>query len=176
LDRGDLQAEATVIAMRNAYAIPIALQLFAPPAAAGLTLQRLMSRLEITAHPISSEFRNPARPPPQKKQNVGPPPATATIPPPITPGQQYQDLLQNAVAFDARKARETAAKFGKSMQDLEKMPMAIQPEKVKTKMLPYQLQGLAWLVGMEHPKLPEGDEVRQFWTRKAGIYLNTATN
>jgi hypothetical protein len=42
--------------------------------------------------------------------------------------------------------------------------------------LPYQLQGLAWLVGMEHPKLPEGDEVRQFWTKKAGIYLNTATN
>jgi hypothetical protein len=162
--------------MRNAYAIPIALQLFAPPAAAALTLERLMSRLEITANPISSEFRNPARPPPPKRQNVGPPPATAAIPPPVTPGQQYQDLLQTAVAFDAAKARETSEKFGKSMQDLENLPMAIQPEKVKTKMLPYQLQGLAWLVGMEHPKLPEGDEVCQFWTRKAGIYLNIATN
>lgn len=160
--------------MRNAYAIPIALQLFASPTMAGLMLQRLMTRLEITASPSASEFRNPARPPPPKRQNVGPSTQATTLAP--TPGQEYADLLQNSVAFDAKRARETSEKFGKSTQDLENMPMAAQPDKVQTKMLPYQLQGLAWLVGMEHPKLPVNDEVCQFWTKKAGVYLNTATN
>lgn len=160
--------------MRNAYAIPIALQLFASPDRAGLMLQRLMTRLEITGSPTISEFRNPARPPPQKKQNVGPSTqATVLVPP---PGQEYAHLLQNSIAFDAKKARETSEKFGKSMQDLENLPMATQPDKVMTKMLPYQLQGLAWLVGMEHPKLPGDKEVCQFWTKTASIYLNVATH
>jgi SWI/SNF-related matrix-associated actin-dependent regulator of chromatin subfamily A3 len=62
---------------------------------------------------------------------------------------------------------------------LSKMAMAKQPDAIKTKLLPYQLQGLAWLVGKESPKYPAqgSDESIQLWKHDArGRYVNLVTN
>ena len=59
------------------------------------------------------------------------------------------------------------------------MPKGVQPQGLSIELLPYQLQGLHWLLQHENPILPaNADETVQFWMRSAvhaGWYLNTAT-
>lgn len=59
------------------------------------------------------------------------------------------------------------------------MPHAIQPDGLSINLLPYQLQGLQWLLEHESPVLPENmDQSVQFWKRssvRSGAYINTAT-
>ena len=43
---------------------------------------------------------------------------------------------------------------------------APQPETLITKLLPYQKQGLGWMLSNEHPKEPTIDEEVQFWIQK----------
>ncbi len=38
------------------------------------------------------------------------------------------------------------------MRDLDTMPFAAQPELMKTKLLPFQLQGLAWMIERENQR------------------------
>jgi len=59
------------------------------------------------------------------------------------------------------------------------MPKGVQPQGLSIELLPYQLQGLYWLLQRENPMLPaDADETVQFWKRSAvhaGWYINTAT-
>jgi SWI/SNF-related matrix-associated actin-dependent regulator of chromatin subfamily A3 len=170
MDRGALHAEGTVTAMRNAYNIPISIELFSPPAMADVTLRQLSSRFDIRARPHSGgAHRKEIRPPKPDAQYV----SASTVG--VGASQAYDRLLQSSIAFDPRALRDAPEKFGLSIQDLEALPLAKQPPQVKTKMLSYQLQGLAWLLNMEHPKLPAGEEVRQFWTKKGTNWFNIAT-
>src|SRR5579884_4019908 len=55
---------------------------------------------------------------------------------------------------------------------------APQPETLITKLLPYQKQGLGWMLSNEHPKEPTIDEEVQFWIQKEDqtkkiLYFNT---
>ena len=162
LDRGVLQAEGTVIGVRNSYNIPISIQLFAPTSQSSTTLQQLqLNRLDIRAGPGQAARKEVHLPP--------------TPPPSFNNGSAYNHLLQTSVAFDPRSIRDAPEKFGLSIKDLEALPQAKQPTQVKTKMLPYQLQGLAWLLKMEHPRLPTGNDVVQFWTRRGTNWFNMAT-
>jgi hypothetical protein len=148
LDRGELQAEATVVAVRNAYAIPISLHFYAPIHKAQATLDYLLkNQLEIRGQRTYVQ----------------------------APAPNYDALLKQSIAFDPRSVRESSDKFGMSIKDLENLPLAKQPKQVTTKMLPYQLQGLAWMLQMEHPLLPHEGQVRQFWTRKGMNWFNVAT-
>jgi len=105
------------------------------------------------------------------------PPHSTYTDPPVVPAQVDYDLLvQRSIALDTRSIRDTPEKFGMTIKDLETLPLARQPEKVRTRMLDFQLQGLGWLLSMEHPKLPSGEEVRQFWTRRGPNWFNVASN
>lgn len=59
------------------------------------------------------------------------------------------------------------------------MPQAMQPEGLSISLLPYQLQGLKWLLEHESPVLPVNtDQSVQFWKRSSvhsGLFINTAT-
>lgn len=55
---------------------------------------------------------------------------------------------------------------------------APQPETLITKLLPYQKQGLGWMLSNEHPKEPTIDEEVQFWIQRENqankiLYYNT---
>ena len=59
--------------------------------------------------------------------------------------------------------------------------MADFPKKLATKLLPYQRQGLHWLLEKEHPQLPAraSDDAVQLWKRHRvhkDVYTNVATN
>ena len=65
---------------------------------------------------------------------------------------------------------------------LERMPMASQPKKLKAELLPYQLQGLFWMMAKENPQLPAGGDTSdtvQLWKRDPSSprrFVNVASN
>ncbi|KAK9463514.1 SNF2 family N-terminal domain-containing protein [Lipomyces oligophaga] len=57
------------------------------------------------------------------------------------------------------------AKLGRTEKDLAELVKARQPSSINTKMLDYQLQGLAWLIQREHPYFDNGTDHLQFWKK-----------
>ncbi|PGH23389.1 hypothetical protein AJ80_02499 [Polytolypa hystricis UAMH7299] len=93
-------------------------------------------------------------------------------------GESLEDLIGQSVAFNPREMGQVVEKFGVGEEDLAKMPMADCPAALSTQLLPYQRQGLAWMLERESPKLPEArsDDVVQLWKRSGNMYKNIATN
>lgn len=95
------------------------------------------------------------------------------------PVQDLQDIMADSQKFNPREMGEVVEKFGAGEEDLAAMPMAEFPEKLATKLLPYQRQALAWLVEKENPKLPAtgSANVVQLWKRSdSKLFTNIATN
>lgn len=92
------------------------------------------------------------------------------------PVQSWEHLVGVSQAFNPREIGEVVQKFGMGEDDLAKYPSAAQPDRLATKMLPYQLQGLAWLLQKEHPAMPTGNEVVQLWKSVHGGWQNIGTN
>ncbi|KAK3318252.1 helicase-like protein [Apodospora peruviana] len=100
-------------------------------------------------------------------------------PKPTQPEFTVQQLVQ---ASQAVNLRATGTEFVKSLvkdeEQLSSMPMAQQPESLRATLLPYQLQGLAWLTAKENPEFPapDSEDSTQLWKRDArGRYCNMAT-
>ncbi|KAI5295570.1 hypothetical protein KEM56_005618, partial [Ascosphaera pollenicola] len=76
-------------------------------------------------------------------------------------------MLSQTMAFDPRRMGQLAESYGTSEDDLERMAMAEIPKELRTQLLPYQRQGLAWMVKQENPILPEvgSEEIVQLWRR-----------
>lgn len=92
--------------------------------------------------------------------------------------QDIADLLSGTATFNPREVQNAVSRLAQSEDDLAKMDMADQPEQLSTKLLPYQRQGLKWLLEHESPRLPERDdgESVQFWKKGKGMYTNIVTN
>lgn len=90
----------------------------------------------------------------------------------------YSDLIGQSTSFNPREVGKVAEIFGVSQGVLANMPMAKCPEALSTNLLPYQRQGLAWILDKESPKHPEMDskDILQLWKRFGQVYLNVAAN
>lgn len=89
------------------------------------------------------------------------------------------EILSNATSFDPRAIGEMAEKYGTGEEALSQLPFADQPPALLTKLLPHQLQGLAWLIDRENPTLPPAgsSDIVQLWKRSMGnVFTNVATN
>jgi SWI/SNF-related matrix-associated actin-dependent regulator of chromatin subfamily A3 len=91
------------------------------------------------------------------------------------------DIMRESERFNPRNADEMAAKFGLKEETLKEMPMADQPSFLETQLLPYQRQGLKWLLEKESPVLPPAGskESVQLWKRSErnpNLIVNIATN
>ena len=96
-------------------------------------------------------------------------------------GPSMEELMAGSQTFNPREIGENTEKFGTTEEDLAKLPEAKQPARITTKLLPYQLQGLAWLLEKENlqPQPSGSKEVVQLWQRSGGsrkVYTNIATN
>lgn len=92
-----------------------------------------------------------------------------------------EDIVEASQRFNPREVSRTADECGLQEDTLRNMPMAAKPDDIKTKMLPYQLQGLQWLLDHETPPLPgaEDTEAVQLWKKHPktpGAYMNLATS
>ncbi|KAK8224942.1 SNF2 family N-terminal domain-containing protein [Phyllosticta capitalensis] len=100
---------------------------------------------------------------------------------PTQPIQTLDNIIGESQKFDPRKADQAVEKFGTKEADLEQMPMAPQPDTIKAELLPYQLQGLQWMLDHENPKPPAvgSTDVVQLWKRVPGkmhSFMNVCTN
>lgn len=91
------------------------------------------------------------------------------------------DLVETSQRINPREMGTVAEKFGAGEEALSKMPMAEQPSRLATKMLPYQRQALFWLLAQEDPKLPSvsSKDTVQMWKRNSrdpSLFTNIATN
>ncbi|KAI5795352.1 SNF2 family helicase [Peziza echinospora] len=96
---------------------------------------------------------------------------------PQIPQPNLKDLVEDAQRFNPRELGSIIEKFGMGEEVLEKMPLAKQPNRLSITLLPYQLQGLQWLLDHESPKLPtKPNDVVQFWKPTTrGQYINITT-
>jgi SWI/SNF-related matrix-associated actin-dependent regulator of chromatin subfamily A3 len=93
-------------------------------------------------------------------------------------GLSMDELVQLSQSVTFRSGDDMAKTMAMDEDQLSKLPMASQPGSLTVKLLPYQLQGLAWLHSKENPQFPPAgsqDSV-QLWKRDAkGLYKNLAT-
>lgn len=95
------------------------------------------------------------------------------------PGERenLDDLIGQSSTFNPREIGQVVENFGMNESDLVNMPIADAPAALSTELLPYQRQGLAWMIEKESPALPTGTEdVVQLWKRKGEMFTNIATN
>lgn len=89
------------------------------------------------------------------------------------------ELVQASQAVNFRGDADAIKTLAMSEDQLAEMPKAEQPAALKAQLLPYQLQGLSWLIAKESPQFPyqESNEAVQLWKRdNRGRYLNVASN
>ncbi|KAL4807787.1 SNF2 family N-terminal domain-containing protein [Aspergillus unguis] len=92
--------------------------------------------------------------------------------------ESLEELISQSSTFNPREIGQVAESFGMKESDLENMPMVDSPPSLSTTLLPYQRQGLAWMVSKENPELPEPgtNDVVQLWKRQGSKFTNIATN
>lgn len=92
--------------------------------------------------------------------------------------QALEEIMRQSVAVNPKEMTQVVERFGVSEDDMAKMPMVPSPSGLSTELLPYQRQGLAWLLEKESPKLPptSSKDVVQLWKRAGNSFRNIATN
>lgn len=97
----------------------------------------------------------------------------------VQPEVSLVGLTQISQAVQFRSGDDRLKSLAMTEETMSKLSMASQPEALKSQLLPYQLQGLAWLRSKEDPKFPQpgSDEATQLWKRDSrGRYVNAATS
>lgn len=105
--------------------------------------------------------------------------ANITVPGSDPAEQDMDDILEKSVSFNPRELRDVVNKYGAGEESLSKLPFVDQPEDMATKLLPYQWQGLAWMLDRENPQFPVrgSSETTQLWRHNStGTFTNIATN
>jgi SWI/SNF-related matrix-associated actin-dependent regulator of chromatin subfamily A3 len=91
-----------------------------------------------------------------------------------------QHFVRNSERFRPRDVEKLVEEWGVGEEVLSKMPMADQPDGLISTLLPYQRQGLAWMLQKENPVLPASGstDVVQLWKRSSerqNVFQNIAT-
>ena len=97
---------------------------------------------------------------------------------------EIRDEMERTRTVAVRAASILGSLFAENSVDVALLPVCDQPPRMRptTVLLKHQLQGLRWMIEMEHPKLPESesDPPVQLWTKvgdKDGLnrYCNVGT-
>ncbi|KAI1410851.1 SNF2 family N-terminal domain-containing protein [Hypoxylon sp. FL1857] len=93
--------------------------------------------------------------------------------------ETLQDLLGDSEAIKFRGDLSSVDIFAMDEETLSNLPKAGQPEAIQSELLPYQLQGLAWMISKENPQFPApgSKDVVQLWNRdNRGNFVNLVSN
>lgn len=118
------------------------------------------------------------KPPEPQRSAMGLKGKSTAKPGPTQPEVSLEQLTQASQVVQFRAGEDNLKALAMDEDTLSKLPMAPQPEGLKAQLLPYQLQGLAWLQSKENPQFPKpgSDDTAQLWQRTAqGHYYNCAS-
>ena len=92
-----------------------------------------------------------------------------------------QNFVMNSERFRPRDVEKLVEEWGVGEKVLSSMPMADQPHGLVSTLLPYQRQGLAWLLEKENAVLPPpgSKDVVQLWkrsTERQNVFQNIASH
>jgi SWI/SNF-related matrix-associated actin-dependent regulator of chromatin subfamily A3 len=178
-DRGDIAIEAVLTGEKGFYDCPIRVHIYGTGDA--LARADLEERLKRDKLVKATQLKQTRKENEQQRKAMGLKSGrgTAGFAAPEKEEVSLQQLAQTSQAVNFRAGGDMVQTLAMDEDQLAKMPEAEQPDKVRAKLLPYQLQGLAWLTAKESPAFPEPgfpDSV-QLWKRDAkGRYANIATN
>ena len=104
--------------------------------------------------------------------------ANLSTPEGIGKPEALEDIIGQSMTFNPKEMAQVVERFGVGEDDMAKMPMVPDPSGLSTELLPYQRQGLAWMLEKESPTLPPvgSQDVVQLWKRSGNIFKNIATN
>ncbi|KAK4081859.1 hypothetical protein Purlil1_11546 [Purpureocillium lilacinum] len=182
VDSGDLTLEAQLTGEKGIYDCPIRVLFFGPsdPASRAriekaLKADKLVKATQLNQTRKEAEAKRLAMglKAGSSSQGVGseqnePDQAEVTL----------EDLMKSSDATEFRQGGDAIKTLAIDEDHLAKMPMATQPPELKATLLPYQLQGLAWMMSKEKPELPEKGSERlvQLWKKtNRGMYWNLAS-
>jgi len=182
-DSRALVIEGVIAGEKGSWDCPVLLKVYAPSDPA--TRAQLEARMKPDRLPLKA--RNAAAPKKPVKQ-VEPPrrpmgfqnlQSSSSQPEPILE-LSIQDFVASSERFTPRDVQEIVEQWGVGKDALSKMPMADQPKGLSSTLLPYQRQGLAWMLEKENPVLPAqgSKDVVQLWKRdqtRANAFQNIAT-
>ena len=180
--------EGVIAGDKGSFDCPILLKVYGP--ADPYDRARLQSRLKADKVPIKTSAtkapRNggkPVEPSGRKKLGFTSSGSAAALDPADRPPEELsiQDFVQNSERFRPRDVQEIVDAWGVGEDALSKMPMAEQPAGLISTLLPYQRQGLKWMLEKESPAVPAvgSTDVVQLWKRsptRPNVFQNVATN
>ncbi|KAI3331755.1 hypothetical protein HD806DRAFT_168708 [Xylariaceae sp. AK1471] len=87
-----------------------------------------------------------------------------------TSSQSRQEVLEDSEVVDFRADLSALDVLNMDEAALSALPQAAQPDTIESNLLPYQLQGLAWMESKENPQLPApgSSDIIQLWRRADG--------
>lgn len=193
MDREEIIVEAFIAGAMSKFSCPLALRIIGPGVSS--IRRRILNDFDRYGYTLTKtpppRLKN-LPPIPEIIRRMTPPPSAATpantVPPQLPTNHMpfddtllsdefdddFEDIredldvmLRQTTEFDPRRMGQLAESYGTSEDDLEKMPMEEAPIELRTQLLPYQRQGLAWMIKQENPVLPEvgSGEVVQLWRR-----------
>ncbi|TAQ88339.1 hypothetical protein B7494_g3355 [Chlorociboria aeruginascens] len=183
LDRNQIILEGNLSGEKGYYDCPIHLKVFGPVAPEALQVleDRMKSNHVPIKKPRASKPSKKVPLPPTGRRELGfqsSQPAGSRQA--SQPELDLQYFVNNAQSFRPRDIEKLAEQWGVPEETLANMPMADQPKGLALALLPYQRQGLAWMLLQEDPILPaEGTtDVVQLWKRSSErpkFFQNIAT-
>ncbi|KAK4097378.1 RAD5-like protein [Parathielavia hyrcaniae] len=179
LDSGEIAIEAILTGEKGFYECPIRIHIYGTDEA--LARADLEERLKRDKLVKATQLKQTRKESEQQRKAMGLKSGRATAGFAATEREQVslEQLAQTSQAVNLRAGGDMVQTLAMDEDQLSKMPEAEQPDTVRAKLLPYQLQGLAWLTAREKPAFPEpgSPESVQLWKRDAkGRYVNIATN
>ncbi|KAK2624421.1 hypothetical protein QTJ16_006371 [Diplocarpon rosae] len=184
MDARSIVLEGILAGEKGQWDCPIRLRVFGPadPAAR----KKLEDDMKAQRVPIKKQSiaapKKPSTPvpPPQRSQMGFQSSQGSSSQPEAVPEANMQHLIEISERFNPRDAERLVEAWGQGEDALSKMPMAEQPSDLVSTLLPYQRQGLAWMLQKENPVLPAAgsEDVVQLWKRhdsRANAFQNIAT-
>ncbi|KAM0328080.1 hypothetical protein ACHAQA_005483 [Verticillium albo-atrum] len=183
MDRGDIILEGLLAGEKAFYDCPIRLRFFGPSdpetrrnVEGALKKDKLLKATELKQTKAEGEaLRNS-----QGYRNSQSTHGLTGQPEQPEEEVSLRDLLVASQAVDVRKDADAIKALAMSEDQLAALPMADQPTSLVSQLLPYQRQGLHWMLAKEDPQLPRKgspDAVQLWkWHQNNRGMTNIATN
>lgn len=176
--------EGVLAGEKGLFDCPVRLRVFGPAdPAAREALQKDMKARRLPIQRVGAAApRRPSAPiTPSQRQELGFQSSQGSVQSEPVPEVDISHFIESSERFKPRDVEKLVEAWGQGEAALEKMPMAEQPKDLVSVLLPYQRQGLAWMLEKENPVLPApgSKDVVQLWKRHASrsnAFQNIATS